>query len=122
MCYSCYSYKAAPDGLGGNDDCEQMSAWFLFSSLGFYPVAPASDEYQIGSPAIKSAVLNLENGKTLTIEAANQSDKNVYVQKVVVNGKEINHNYLTSAEIMNGGKITFYMSEKPSNYKTKNEI
>ncbi|MGC2237574.1 MAG: GH92 family glycosyl hydrolase [Pyrinomonadaceae bacterium] len=106
-------YKAAPDGLGGNDDCGQMSAWYLFSALGFYPVAPASDQYQIGSPAIKTAVLKLENGKTLTIEARNQSDKNVYVEKVVVNGQTLNRNYLTHAEIMNGGRITFYMSDKP---------
>ncbi len=105
-------YKAAPDGLGGNDDCGQMSAWFLFSSLGFYPVAPASDEYQIGSPAIKTAVLKLENGKTLKIEAANQSDKNVYVQKVEINGKAINRNFITHSEIMNGGNIKFYMSDR----------
>lgn len=106
-------YRPAPDGLGGNDDCGQMSAWYLFSALGFYPVAPASDQYALGSPVIKTAVLKLENGKTLTIEARNQSDKNVYVEKVVVNGKELNRNYLTHAEITNGGKITFYMSGKP---------
>ncbi len=106
-------YKDTPDGLGGNDDCGQMSAWYLFSSLGFYPVAPASGQYQIGSPAIKSAVLKLENGKTLTIEAENQSDKNVYVRKVVINGRELNRNYITSSEIMNGGKIAFSMSDKP---------
>jgi predicted alpha-1,2-mannosidase len=106
-------YTAAPDGLGGNDDCGQMSAWFLFSTLGFYPVAPASDQYALGSPAIKTAVLKLENGKTLTIEAHNQSDKNVYVQKVSVNGKPINRNYITHAEIINGGRITFLMSDKP---------
>lgn len=106
-------YKPTPDGLGGNDDCGQMSAWFLFSTLGFYPVAPASDQYQLGSPAIKSAVLKLENGKTLTIEAQNQSDKNVYVKKVSVNGKELNRSYITYSEIMNGGKIVFQMSDKP---------
>ncbi len=106
-------YKAAPDGLGGNDDCGQMSAWFIFSSLGFYPVAPASDQYQIGSPAIKTAILKLENGKTLTIEANNQADKNVYVREVLVNGKPINRNYITHAEVVNGGKITFMMSDKP---------
>ncbi len=107
-------YHASPDGLGGNDDCGQMSAWYLFSSLGFYPVAPGSDQYQIGSPAIKNAVLKLENGKTLTIEAKNQSDKNVYVTKVVVNGKVIKRHYLTHTEIINGGKITFTMSDKPT--------
>jgi predicted alpha-1,2-mannosidase len=106
-------YKPTPDGLGGNDDCGQMSAWLIFSSLGFYPVAPGSDQYQIGSPAIKTAVLKFENGKTLTIEAQNQSDKNVYVQKVLVNGKAINRSYLTHAEITGGGKIVFVMSDKP---------
>jgi predicted alpha-1,2-mannosidase len=109
-----HQYHAAPDGLGGNDDCGQMSAWLIFSTLGFYPVAPGSDQYQIGSPAIKTAVLTLENGKTLTIEARNQSDKNVYVQKVLVNGKVINRSYLTHAEIISGGKITFVMSDKPT--------
>jgi len=106
-------YHPTPDGLGGNDDCGQMSAWLLFTSLGFYPVAPGSDQYALGSPAIKTAILKLENGKTLTIEANNQSDKNVYVQKVLVNGKPINRNYITHTEIMNGGKITFLMSDKP---------
>jgi len=106
-------YRAAPNGLGGNDDCGQMSAWYLFTALGFYPVAPASDQYALGSPAIKSAVLKLENGKTLNIEAIDQSDKNVYVKKVVVNGKTLDRNYITHTEIMNGGKITFYMSERP---------
>ncbi len=109
-----HQYHAAPDGLGGNDDCGQMSAWYLFSSLGFYPVAPGSDQYQIGSPAIKTAVLKLENGKTLSIEARNQSDKNVYVRQVEVNGKLIKRNHLTHAEIVNGGRITFYMSDKPT--------
>ncbi len=107
-------YHDTPDGLGGNDDCGQMSAWFLFSSLGFYPVAPASDQYQLGSPAIKTAVLNLENGKALTIIAENQSDKNVYVQKVTLNGKAINRSYITHSEIMNGGKIVFTMSDQPN--------
>ncbi len=106
-------YHAAPDGLGGNDDCGQMSAWFLFSTLGFYPVAPASDQYQLGSPAIKTANLNLENGKTLAIEAKNQSDKNVYVERVELNGKPVNRTFIRHTEITNGGKLTFYMSDKP---------
>src|SRR6202008_652027 len=77
-------YKPAPDGLGGNDDTGQMSAWYIFSSLGFYPVAPGSDQYAIGSPAVYHAVINLENGKTFTVNVKNQSDKNVYVQKIVL--------------------------------------
>ncbi len=107
-------YRPTPDGLGGNDDCGQMSAWFLFSSLGFYPVAPGSENYALGSPAIKTAILKFENGKSLTIEALNQSDKNVYVERVAINGKPLNRNYITHREIMNGGKLTFTMSDKPA--------
>lgn len=106
-------YQASPDGLGGNDDCGQMSAWYIFSSLGFYPVAPGSDQYAIGSPAVQNATLKLENGNTLTIEARNQGDKNVYVQKVEMNGVVLKRLYLTHSEIMDGGKITFYMGAKP---------
>lgn len=106
-------YKAAPDGLGGNDDCGQMSAWYMFSSLGFYPVSPGSDTYSLGSPAVKSAVLNLENGKTFTVDAINQSDKNLYVQKVLLNGKPVTDHEIRHADIVNGGKLTFYMGSKP---------
>ncbi|MBV4358336.1 GH92 family glycosyl hydrolase [Pinibacter aurantiacus] len=105
-------YRSTPDGLGGNDDCGQMSAWYIFTTLGFYPVAPGSDQYAIGSPAIDGAVLHLENGKTFTIEVNNQSDKNVYVKKVLLNGQQLNRLYITHSEIMNGGKISFYMSDK----------
>lgn len=105
-------YKATPDGLGGNDDTGQMSAWYILSSLGFYPVAPGSEDYAIGSPAIDHAVLNLENGKTFEIEAINQNSKNVYVQKILLNGKEIKDFTLKHSQIMNGGKLTFYMGSK----------
>lgn len=107
-------YKGTADGLGGNDDCGQMSAWYMFSSLGFYPVAPGSDVYSLGSPAVKSAVLKLENGKTFEVEAINQSDKNVYVQKVLLNGKPVTTLTIKHADITNGGKLTFYMSSKPA--------
>ncbi len=107
-------YRPTPDGLGGNDDCGQMSAWYLFSALGFYPIAPGSDRYALGSPVIKTAVLKLENGRTLSIEALNQGEKNVYVQRVAINGKALNRNYLTHDEIMNGGRISFYMSSLPA--------
>ena len=106
-------YKNAPDGLGGNDDCGQMSAWYIFSSLGFYPVAPGSEDYSIGSPAVKSAILKLENGKTFTVEAIRQSDKNVYVQKVLLNGKPVSDFVLKHSDITNGGKLVFYMGSKP---------
>ncbi|MEZ5305724.1 MAG: GH92 family glycosyl hydrolase [Pyrinomonadaceae bacterium] len=105
-----HQYKPSPDGLGGNDDCGQMSAWFLLSSLGFYPVAPASGQYQLGSPAVDSATLKLENGKTLRIVARNQSDKNVFVSGVRLNGKPVNREFLTYDEIMRGGDLVFEMS------------
>ena len=107
-------YRPTPDGLGGNDDCGQMSAWYLFSALGFYPVAPGSDRYALGSPAIKTAVLKLENGKTLTIDAIDQSSRNVYVKSVSVDGRTIDRNYLTHSEIMAGGRIVFQMQDKPA--------
>lgn len=105
-------YAARPDGLGGNDDCGQMSAWYIFTTLGFYPVAPGSDQYSLGSPAVDGAVLQLENGKTFEIEAVNQSAANVYVQKVLLNGQPLNRTFITHQEIMSGGKLTFYMSGK----------
>lgn len=107
-------YRNGADGLGGNDDFGQMSAWYIFSSLGFYPVAPASDEYALGSPLVKNAVFNLENGKTFEVETVNQSDKNVFVSKVLLNGKQLDKPFLKHADVINGGKITFYMSNKPN--------
>ena len=106
-------YKPTADGLGGNDDCGQMSAWYMFSSLGFYPVAPGSDVYSLGSPLVNNAVVNLENGKTFTVEAIKQSNKNAYVEKVLLNGKEITDHKIKHSDITNGGKLTFYMSAKP---------
>ncbi len=103
-------YHPSTDGLGGNDDCGQMSAWYIFSSLGFYPIAPGSDRYELGSPAVDHAVLQLEKGKTLTIETKNQGENNVYVQKVLLNGKPLNRHFITHGEIINGGTLTFYMS------------
>ncbi|HLK29526.1 MAG TPA: GH92 family glycosyl hydrolase [Puia sp.] len=105
-------YKPTPDGLGGNDDTGQMSAWYIFSTLGFYPVAPASDQYAIGSPSINGATLQLQNGKTFTIDVKNQSDKNVYIPKILLNGAVLKSLFITHEDIMNGGTLTFYMSPK----------
>lgn len=105
-------YSPEEDGLCGNDDAGQMSAWYIFSALGFYPVLPGSDEYQIGSPLVKSAKINLENGKVLNIKAENQSAKNVYVKKITVNGREIKNHVLKHSDIANGGEIVFVMSDK----------
>jgi predicted alpha-1,2-mannosidase len=106
-------YKPTPDGLGGNDDTGQMSAWYIFSSLGFYPVAPGSDEYALGSPKVKEAILTLENGKSFTITAKNQSAKNVYVSKVELNGKTLPTPFIKHSDIMNGGTMVFYMGSNP---------
>lgn len=113
-------YRNGADGLGGNDDFGQMSAWYIFSSLGFYPVAPGSDEYALGSPLVKKAVFNLENGKQFEVEVLNQSDKNVFVTKVLLNGKELAKPFLKHAEVINGGKVTFYMSSKPNKKNYQN--
>ncbi len=107
-------YKPTPDGLGGNDDTGQMSAWYIFSTLGFYPVAPGSNQYAIGSPAINNATIQLQNGKTFVIDVKNQSDKNVFIQKILLNGKELKSFFITHEDIMNGGVLTFYMSAKHS--------
>jgi predicted alpha-1,2-mannosidase len=107
-------YRPTSDGLGGNDDCGQMSAWFLFSSMGFYPMAPGSLNYELGSPAVVDARINLENGKTFRVSTKNQSDKNVYVAKVLLNGKALNRNYITHDDITNGGELQFIMAGKPS--------
>ncbi len=107
-------YRPTADGLGGNDDCGQMSAWYIFSALGFYPMAPGSLTYELGSPAVVNATINLENGKTFKVKTRNQSDKNVYVAKAVLNGKVLDGRTLNHDEIMNGGEIEFFMSSKPA--------
>ncbi|TYP99371.1 putative alpha-1,2-mannosidase [Tenacibaculum adriaticum] len=107
-------YGSNVDGLCGNDDAGQMSAWYIFSSLGFYPVTPGSDKYAIGSPLIKEAKIHLENGNSLVIIAENQSKENVFIEKITIDGKEINRLYLTHNELMNGGEFIFTMSNKPN--------
>ncbi|ABQ05385.1 GH92 family glycosyl hydrolase [Flavobacterium johnsoniae] len=113
-------YRNGADGLGGNDDFGQMSAWYIFSSLGFYPVAPGSDEYALGSPLVKKGIFNLENGKIFEVETVNQSNKNVFVSKVLLNGKQLDKPFLKHADVINGGKITFYMSSKPNKKQYQN--
>ncbi len=107
-------YHTGHDGLGGNDDCGQMSAWYLFSSLGFYPVSPGSDEYWLGSPSVKQASVTLADGKLFEIEATNQSEKNVYVKEVLLNGKPVNGYRIKHQDIVQGGKLKFVMSDKPN--------
>ena len=105
-------YHNGSAGLGGNDDCGQMSAWYIFSTLGFYPVSPGSNEYALGSPAVMNAKVNLENGKALSIVAKNQSDKNVYVKKVTFNGKELTKPFINYEQLISGGELIFELSNK----------
>ena len=106
-------YKPTPDGLSGNDDCGQMSAWYIFSALGFYPVAPASEFYSIGSPTVVNATINLENGKTFRISTLNQSPANIYVQNAILNGKPLTGLKLSHSDIMSGGELQLVMGKKP---------
>ncbi|MEH0156884.1 GH92 family glycosyl hydrolase [Limibacter armeniacum] len=106
-------YGPTVDGLCGNDDAGQMSAWYIFSSLGFYPVTPGSGEYAVGSPSLKAATIHLENGKVLKVKATNQSKDNVYVDKVIVNGKTLDGFVLPHSDIKQGGEIEFIMSNSP---------
>ena len=105
-------YRNSPDGLGGNDDFGQMSAWHIFSSLGFYPVTPGSDYYSLGSPSVVSAKIHLENGKTFTVKTDKQSAKNVYVKKVTINGKEIKDYKLKHSDLIDGGELVFFMGKR----------
>jgi predicted alpha-1,2-mannosidase len=101
-------------GICGNEDCGQMSAWFIFSSLGFYPVCPGSLQYVIGSPCIPNARIMLENGRQFTMTAKNLNDKNIYIQSVTLNGKPLNRSYLTHSEIIDGGTMVFIMGPRPN--------
>ena len=105
-------YGPSVEGLCGNDDAGQMSAWYIFSSLGFYPVTPGSLNYALGSPLIKEAVIHLENGKDLSIIANNQSKENIYVKSVSVNGIAIKENLISHTDIENGGTLIFEMTNK----------
>ncbi|MDN3594011.1 GH92 family glycosyl hydrolase [Zunongwangia endophytica] len=107
-------YQTGSDGLSGNDDFGQMSAWYIFSSLGFYPVAPGSLDYALGSPAVKDATINLENGNSFRVLAKNQSDKNVYVEKVELNGKELSKPFISHDTLIKGGELIFHMTNKPN--------
>lgn len=109
-------YKPKPDGLCGNDDCGQMSAWYIFSLLGFYPVAPSSNQYVIGSPCVNSAVINFENGKKLNVIVENYSEENIYIKEVFLNNKRLNRSFITHNEIINGGKLKFVMQNFPNKY------
>lgn len=107
-------YKPEPDGLIGNEDCGQMSAWYVLSAAGFYPVTPGSNIYAIGSPLFREVRFNLENGKSFVVRAVNRSERNVYIQSAKLNGKVYNKSFLSHQDLMNGGEIVFTMGPRPN--------
>lgn len=107
-------YNAQPDGYCGDEDNGQTSAWYVFSALGFYPVCPGTDQYVIGAPLFKQAVLHLENGKTVTIDAPANSKDNFYVGRLTVDGKDYEKNYLTHSQLLDGAQINFEMVAQPN--------
>jgi len=107
-------YGNKPNSLSGNDDCGQMSAWYLFNAMGFYPVCPGSNYYAFGSPALKKAVISLAGNKTFTITSENLTEQNIYIQKVMLNGKAWNSPYFSYNELKNGGELIFTMGPKPN--------
>lgn len=112
-------YTSAPDGLSGNEDCGQMSAWYVMSALGFYPVTPGDPTYTIGSPLFKSAKINMENGKTFTVKAQSSDnsakpDTDTYIHALKLNGEEYTKSYISHKSIENGGELIFKTSSSPS--------
>lgn len=107
-------YNTTANGLSGNEDCGQMSAWYVFSSMGLYPMNPASGEYEIGSPIFEKSTLNLPNGKTFVIEAENVSNKNFYIQSATLNGKAFNKTAISHQEMLQGGVLHFVMGAQPN--------
>ncbi len=107
-------YKNTPDGLCGNEDCGQMSAWYIFSALGFYPVNPSELKYQFGSPIVQEAQIEVARGKYFTVKAPLASTENKYIHEVKLNGTVLNRSYITHEEIMNGGILEFTMGTTPN--------
>jgi predicted alpha-1,2-mannosidase len=107
-------YTTNPDGLIGNEDCGQMSSWFNFSSMGFYPFCPGTDEYQIGTPYFDDVKINLSNERSFTIKVQNLSEQNIYIQSAMLNGKKLSTPFIKHGDIINGGTLVFKMGNKPN--------
>ena len=105
-------YDNTPEGICGNEDTGQMSAWYVFSSLGFYPMDPASGQYELGAPLFEKATIKLSSGKEFVIKATRLSEKNMYVDKVFLNGQRLNRTYITFEEVLQGGELLFEMKEE----------
>ena len=107
-------YSPTPDGYCGDEDNGQTSAWYVFSALGFYPVCPGTDEYALGAPLFRKATLHFENGRSLLIEAPENGEGRPYVEALLQNGTPSTRNYLRHTDLLQGGKLTFTMSDKPN--------
>ncbi|WP_221420197.1 GH92 family glycosyl hydrolase [Fulvivirga sp. M361] len=107
-------YDNTPDGLSGNEDCGQMSSWYILSSMGFYPVNPMGGVYVLGAPVFEKITIQLNDGKTFTIEAGNLSDENKYVRSVTLNNQLLDRTWISHKEIMAGGQLTFEMTSRPN--------
>lgn len=114
-------YQNAPDGLSGNEDCGQMSAWYIMSALGLYSVTPGQEFYNLSSPLFEEATIQLENGNTFTIKSKNHSPENIYIQSASLNGKPYSASFLHHQNIMQGGEMIFEMGPKPSSTWGKGE-
>jgi alpha-1,2-mannosidase, putative len=104
-------YNNTPDGICGNEDTGQMSAWYVFNSLGFYPMDPVSGQYELGAPLFEKATIKLPSGKKIVVKAVNLSDKNIYVDKIFLNGVLLNRTYITFDEVLQGGELVFEMAD-----------
>jgi len=107
-------YSDQPDGLSGNEDCGQMSAWYVFSAMGMYPVNPAAGIYVFGSPVIDEATIAVPGGKSFTIVTKNNSPENLYIQSVELNGRPYSKSYIAHPDIIAGGELTFVMGPEPN--------
>lgn len=112
-------YKDTPDGIIGNEDAGQMSAWYIFSSMGFYPVFPASEKYVFGTPLFEKLTLTLDGDKTFIVKAKQLSDKNIYIQSVQLNGKPHTKSFIMHDDIISGGELIFTMGNTPSDFGQK---
>ncbi len=107
-------YTDEPDGLSGNEDCGQMSAWYILSSMGFYPVNPSNGAYVFGSPLFDEVSLNIPGQNKFKISAKNNSNENIYIQSVSLNGKDHKYSYITHKQILEGGELEFVMGPNPN--------
>lgn len=109
-------YNNTSSGYAGNDDCGEMSAWYVFSAMGFYPVNPADGQYIIGTPAFDECTLKLADNKEFRIQTIRKSPEDIYIQSVTLNGKKYKDFFITHQDITNGGTMVFKMGKKPSNW------